>query len=81
MASLKTNVKANSRGVLNTTINKNILDDFKRTCKTSGVAMNTLIEAFMRQYNEGNFYLKFGSTEKDVSNYNNNVKDNFAEII
>ena len=81
MASLKTDVKANNRGVLNTTIDKDILDNFKRTCKTSGVPMNTLIEAFMRQYNDGNFYLKFGIVKKEIDKNDGGLKDNFAEIL
>lgn len=45
---------------LNTTINPDVLDAFRQKCKKTGVQMNTLIEAFMRQYVQGGFYLKFG---------------------
>ena len=61
MSSLKVEMeKPNNRGALNTTINDEVLQEFKKSCKMSGVRMNTLIEAFMRQYNEGAFYLKLG---------------------
>ena len=45
---------------LNTTINAEILAAFRMRCKQQGVPMNTIIEAFMRQYLKGGFYLKFG---------------------
>lgn len=45
---------------LNTTINPDVLYAFRQKCKKTGIQMNTLIEAFMRQYVQGGFYLKFG---------------------
>lgn len=51
--------KLNS-GKLNTTINPDVLGAFRHKCKMQGVPMNTIIEAFMRQYIDGGFYLKFG---------------------
>lgn len=45
---------------LNTTINSEVLAAFRMKCKQQGVPMNTIIEAFMRQYLKGGFYLKFG---------------------
>lgn len=56
MSGLKVDIDVTGkRGVLNTTINADILEEFKRQCKINGIRMNTLIEAFMRQYNEGLF--------------------------
>ncbi|MGM9927777.1 MAG: hypothetical protein ACI35P_07475 [Bacillus sp. (in: firmicutes)] len=52
------------RAPLNTTINKTVFDKFKANCKSAGIPMNILIEAFMRQYNEGGFYLKFGREQE-----------------
>lgn len=67
MSSLKTTIdNPKNRSALNTTINTEILNEFKKTCKTSGVPMNVLIEAFMCQYNEGGFYLKFGENKRDI---------------
>ena len=67
MASLKVDMeKPNNRAALNTTINKEVLEEFKKSCKMSGVQMNTIIEAFMRQYNEGGFYLKLGRNKTTV---------------
>ena len=68
MSSLKTDsrVKKEARAVLNTTIRKDVFDDFKTTCKKTGIPMNTVIEAFMRQFNTGEFYLKLGKEKIDV---------------
>lgn len=52
--------KLSCSGKLNTTINPEVLGAFRAMCKQQGVQMNTLIEAFMRQYVQGGFYLKFG---------------------
>lgn len=90
MSSLKVDMKKpNNRAALNTTINKEVFEEFKRSCKISGVPMSTLIETFMRQYNEGGFYLKFGRdmkqtnlefADEDGTDYDG-VKDNFGEIV
>lgn len=68
MSSLKvdSNTKKNDRAILNTTIEKNTLNDFKISCKKAGIPMNTIIEAFMRQFNTGDFYLKLGKDKVDV---------------
>ena len=56
MSGLKVDIDVTGkRGTLNTTINADVLEEFKRQCKINGIRMNTLIEAFMRQYNEGLF--------------------------
>lgn len=88
MSSLKTDGKAKERSALNTTINKEIFDEFKKSCKKSGVPMNTLIETFMRQYNEGGFYLKFTKEKQveaadivDESDEAIALKDNFGEVL
>ena len=58
MSSLKSDRKLVPRAMLNTTINKEVLEEFKSNCKENGIQMNTLIEAFMRQYNDGEFTLQ-----------------------
>lgn len=50
MASIKANANNVERGVLNTTIDKDVLEKFKAHCKASGLPMNTIIEAFMSQF-------------------------------
>ena len=60
MSSLKTDIiSSENRMALNTTINKELLENFKARCKYDGIPMNTCLEAFMRQYLKGEFYLKF----------------------
>lgn len=60
MSSLKTEgVVKDERAVLNTTIKKEVFDEFKAKCKRTGVPMNTLLEVFMDQYNNGEFKIKF----------------------
>lgn len=71
MSSIKTNMalsgtKAKSRGVLNTTIDGEVLDEFKAVCKSQGIAMNTLIESFMSGYNKGNFVLTIGKGKPEL---------------
>ena len=66
MSSLKANSSENKapRTVLNTTISKDIFEDFKVSCKDIGIPMNVIIETFMRQFNKGGFYLKFDKNRK-----------------
>ncbi len=67
MASLKVNGDINNNRVqLNTTVDKDILDEFKRSCKQIGIPMNVLLEAFMQQFSAGEFYLKLGKTKRDT---------------
>lgn len=46
------------RAVLNTTMNEEVLNDFREYCKTINVPMNTVLETFMRQFSKGQFELK-----------------------
>ena len=57
MASLKTDAQLEKRSVLNTTINKDVFEEFKKKCKQSGIPMNIIIESFMAQYNNGDFQI------------------------
>lgn len=68
MSSLKIDIEQKKRATLNTTIDPDVFDEFKRSCKSAGVQMNTLIECFMRQYNEGCFYLSLGNNKKRKEN-------------
>lgn len=50
-----------NKAIFNTTIDADVFEEFKRSCKASGIKMNTLVEAFMRQYVMGEYYLRLGS--------------------
>ena len=51
------------RGVLNTTIDKEILCEFRNYCKELGLPMNLLLESFMHQLVSNEFILKFGKNK------------------
>lgn len=53
--------KAN-RGVINTTVDKHVLRDFRDKCDYIGCNMNVVLEAFMRQFATGEFTIKLGKT-------------------
>lgn len=48
--------------MLNTTINDEVLGEFKAYCKEFGLPMNVILEAFMSQFINGEFKLKFGKS-------------------
>ena len=52
------------RGVLNTTIDKEILSEFRSYCKDIGCPMNLILEAFMFQFYNGQFSLRLGKNNK-----------------
>lgn len=64
MSNIKANVQKNERAMLNTTINKGVLDSFKTHCKCAGMPMNTILETFMVQFVSGEFVLKIGKINK-----------------
>lgn len=64
MSGLKTDREIRrEKAMLNTTIDKKVFEDFKATCKASGMRMSTLLETFMRQYSNGEFTVKFVKNE------------------
>lgn len=64
MSGLKTDREIKrEKAMLNTTIDKKVFEDFKATCKASGMRMSTLLETFMRQYSNGEFTVKFVKNE------------------
>lgn len=71
MARIKTEVSPKPRAMLNTTINSEVLAEFKAYCKELGIPMNLLIEVFMKQAISGEFILKFGK--------NNNIEVDLVE--
>ena len=44
-----------NKGVLNTPISKQVLDDFRAKCKEKNVTMNVVIELFCKKFAEGGF--------------------------
>lgn len=46
------------RAMLNTTINEDILNNFRDYCKQIGCPMNMMLETFMTQFAEGQFSFK-----------------------
>lgn len=64
MSRIKADVKAGKRAMLNTTINENVLNDFKSYCKELGLPMNMILESFMAQFVDGEFVLKIGKANK-----------------
>ena len=64
MASIKSDVVAKKRAMLNTTIDEEVLNEFKDYCKELGYPMNLIIESFMRQFSGGEFVLKIAKGNK-----------------
>lgn len=64
MARVKSDAVPQERAMLNTTIDKEVLDGFKAYCKELGLPMNILIQAFMQQFIDGEFQLKIGKANK-----------------
>lgn len=64
MARVKSDAVQRKRAMLNTTINAEVLEDFKAHCKELGFPMNVLIEIFMRQMVDDQFVLKFSKNNR-----------------
>ena len=55
------------RAMLNTTINNDVLKNFRDYCKVINCPMNTILETFMSQFAEGQFSLKIAKNKMEVS--------------
>lgn len=55
-----------NKAMINTTISKDVLDDFRNYCKEIGCPMNMVLETFMKQFAEGQFYFKLGKNKSEV---------------
>lgn len=64
MARVKTDAVPQKRAMLNTTINEEVLNNFKAYCKELGFPMNMILESFMVQFVDGEFVLKIGKSNK-----------------
>lgn len=68
---IKRDVKRVKTTALNTKVNKEVFDDFKDYCKEQGYPLNVMLETFMRQYANGNFYLE----ADDILKFKNDGKE------
>lgn len=64
MSRIKATTKATKRAPLNTTIDEEILNDFKSYCKELGLPMNMLVQSFMQGMTDGSLVLKIGKNNK-----------------
>lgn len=88
---IKVEAKKLPTKALNMQINKNIFYEFKVKCKERGLPLNVVIEVFMRQYGNGNYYLDEesiikwrddnGETETLNSTFNKEVYDRFKDTV
>lgn len=54
------------RAMLNTTISKDVMDDFRSYCKDMNCPMNMVLEAFMKQFANGEFIMKLGKNDASL---------------
>lgn len=54
------------RAMLNTTINENILSDFREYCKGINCPMNTVLETFMEQFSKGQFTFRLAKNKMEL---------------
>lgn len=59
----KTEKVTKKRTPFNTTINVDIQKEFREYCNEVGLPLNVVLEAFMRQFSNGEFVLKFGKNK------------------
>lgn len=57
-------IKKSNRAVINTTVNREVLEAFRDKCDYIGCNMNVVLEAFMRQFSYGEFSIKLGKQSK-----------------
>ena len=54
------------RAMLNTTINEEVLNNFREYCKTINCPMNTVLETFMAQFANGEFSFKLKRSRMEL---------------
>lgn len=69
---INSNAQRVETSILNTKIDRKVLDKFKDCCKEDGYPLNIVLEPFMRQYANGNFKIN----DDDILN----LKDNNVEV-
>ena len=68
---IKRDVERVATTALNTKVNKEVFDAFKDCCKEQGYPLNVMLETFMRQYADGDFYLD----AKDILKFKNDGEE------
>lgn len=58
-------IKAN-RAMLNTTINEDVLNNFRDYCKQINCPMNMVLETFMTQFSEGQFEFRLSKNKMEI---------------
>ena len=54
------------RAMLNTTINADVLNNFREYCKTINCPMNTILETFMTQFADGQFVFRLSKSKMEL---------------
>ena len=54
------------RAMLNTTINENVLNNFREYCKSINCPMNMVLETFMEQFSNGEFSFKLSKNKMEL---------------
>ena len=54
------------RAMLNTTINADVLNNFREYCKTINCPMNTILETFMTQFADGQFVFQLSKNKMEL---------------
>ena len=54
------------RAMLNTTINENVLGNFRDYCKGINCPMNMVLETFMEQFADGQFSFKLSKNKMEL---------------
>ena len=54
------------RAMLNTTINEDVLNNFRDYCKGMNCPMNMVLETFMEQFSKGQFSFKLSKNKMEL---------------
>lgn len=54
------------RAMLNTTIDSEVLSNFREYCKNIGCPMNVVLEVFMGEFSEGKFGFKLVKNKMEI---------------
>ena len=55
-----------ARAMLNTTINEDVLNEFREYCKGINCPMNMVLETFMDQFSKGQFTFKLSKNKMEL---------------
>lgn len=60
------NENKKNRSMLNTTIDSDVLNNFRDYCKNINCPMNMVLETFMQQFYEGQFSFKLSKNKMEL---------------